>query len=177
REGLDAQGARVAGVVERGEDVAPGQVVGAGGAAVVRAHLDVGDAGAGPADRGGHVPLLDVEVVDVEEDADVGHRGERLQCLVDRVDQRGLVPVEGLDGDPHPGLHAVLGHGGQVLGELGVAAAPLVVVHPPRAPHGGVGGPGDDRGADGVGGVDDAPQVVLGAAHGRVVGGDELAAL
>ena len=84
--------------------------------------------------------------------------------------------LRGSTADPDPGGAPVLGDGREVLGELGVAGLPLRRAHPPRAAHGGVGGAGDDLRADGVRGVDDAAEVVLGGADDGVLRRDELAA-
>lgn len=60
REGLEAQRAGVGDVVERLDDLRPGQVVRPGGAAVVGADLDMGDPAAGTAYRRRQIGLLDV---------------------------------------------------------------------------------------------------------------------
>ena len=133
REALDVERAVVADLVERGQQVLPVDLVTAGRASVVAAHLDVDQVTAGRAYGVGARPLLDVEVVGVQRQPErVAQQAvEPGQRLLDGVDQRRLVAVERLDPDRDPGGRGVVDHGREVAAPLGVGLPALGVVHPP----------------------------------------------
>ena len=176
-ERLDAQRAGVAGAVERvrGSPASRGGRC-PGAPRSLRADLHPGDVLPGEGDGLGDGALLDVLVVGVEQDPAPGseQRPERLERLLDGVEDAGLVAVQRLDGDGHVGRHGVLDDRREVLAQLVVHRGPLAVGHPPGAAHRRVGGAADDPCAHRRRDVDAVPQVVLGAAHGGGVGRHQL---
>ncbi len=167
-EALDVQRPVVADLVEGGQQRVPVGLVAARGAAVAAADLHVHEVRAGRAYGVGGRALLDVEVVGVQREPErlPQHAVERLEGLVDGVDQRGLVAVERLDADRDAAFARVVDDGCEVLrASRRTPPRARSARHPPDPAGGGVERPAHRSGADGRGQVDARPQVVLGRGH------------